>query len=457
MENGIIRVAIGGQGRSGYSIHARHLEKDYGRYQIVAVADQIPERRKDARNQFGARTYKDWTTMIAAGEFDLFVNALPSPLHTPATIAALNAGAHVLCEKPMAKNLQEFDRMVAAAKRNNRVLAPFQNNRPQPFFEKMCEIIDSGVLGKIVYIRSVWGGFARRWDWQTWQDNLGGSLYNTGPHGLDQSLKLFGFNRTPKVFCRMDSNNAFGADAEDHCTVTLYDPKREAPQIDMIISAYMAYSQGDMYNVCGTYGGLTGGATELKWRYFNPKRAPKQKMWNWSVDRKYTSEDLPWKEGRWTLEDEKAKSKDAVGYTLRSFASGPARIYANLHEVLTGDGKLEITLPEVRKQIAVIAECHKQNKLPRREKTVGVEAEPTETAAAKPKTKASAKKAPAKAKAAAKKAPAKAKAAAEKAPAKAEASAKKAPAKAKAAAKKAPAKAKAAAEKAPAKAKAKKK
>ena len=159
MENGIIRVAIGGQGRSGYSIHARHLEKDYGRYQIVAVADQIPERRKDARNQFGARTYKDWTTMIAAGEFDLFVNALPSPLHTPATIAALNAGAHVLCEKPMAKNLQEFDRMVAAAKRNNRVLAPFQNNRPQPFFEKMCEIIDSGVLGKIVYIRSVWGGF----------------------------------------------------------------------------------------------------------------------------------------------------------------------------------------------------------------------------------------------------------------------------------------------------------
>ena len=239
--------------------------------------------------------------MLFRSDFDLFVNALPSPLHTPATIAALNAGAHVLCEKPMAKNLQDFDRMVAAAKRNNRVLAPFQNNRPQPFFEKMCEVIDSGILGKIVYIRSVWGGFARRWDWQTWQDNLGGSLYNTGPHGLDQALKLFGFNRTPKVFSRMDCNNAFGADAEDHCTVTLYDPKREAPQIDMIISAYMAYSQGDMYNVCGTYGGLTGGATELKWRYFDPKKAPKQKMWNWSVNRQYTREDLPWKEGHWKI------------------------------------------------------------------------------------------------------------------------------------------------------------
>jgi scyllo-inositol 2-dehydrogenase (NADP+) len=440
MENGIIRVAIGGQGRSGYNIHARHLEKDYERYRIVAVADQIPERRKDARNQFGARTYKDWKTMIEAGEFDLFVNALPSPLHTPATIAALNAGAHVLCEKPMAKNLQEFDRMVAAAKRNNRVLAPFQNNRPQPFFEKMCEVIDSGVLGKIVYIRSVWGGFARRWDWQTWQENLGGSLYNTGPHGLDQSLKLFGFNRTPKVFCRMDSNNAFGADAEDHCTVTLYDPKREAPQIDMIISAYMAYSQGDMYNVCGTYGGLTGGATELKWRYFNPKKAPKQKMWNWSVDRQYTREELPWQEGHWTLEDEKAKSKDAVGYTLRSFATGPARIYANLHEVLTANGKLDITLDQVRKQIAVIAECHKQNKLPRSSKGPSEVEAAVETA--KPKSKAAAKKASAKKapaeKSAAKKAPAK-KAPAEKSGAK-KAPVKKAPAK-KAAVKKAPAKA----------------
>ena len=396
LENGIIRVAIGGQGRSGYNIHARHLEKDYDRYKIVAVADEIPQRRKDARNQFGAHAYKDWTKMIEAGGFDLFVNALPSPLHTPATIAALNAGAHVLCEKPMAKNLREFDRMVNAAKKNKRVLAPFQNNRPQPFFEKMLEIIDSGVLGKIVYIRSVWGGFARRWDWQTWQENLGGSLYNTGPHGLDQALKLFGFNRTPKVFSRMDCNNAFGADAEDHCTVTLYDPKREAPQIDLIISAYMAYSQGEMYNICGTYGGLTGGATELKWRYFDPKKAPKQKMWNWSVDRQYTREDLPWKEKSWKLE--KKEEKDAVGYTLRSFASGPARIYANLHEVLTGDGKLDVTLAEVRKQIAVLEECHKQNKLPKKTKPevkvkVEVEAKTkTKTKAkAKAKTKAKAK------------------------------------------------------------------
>ena len=85
MQDGIVRVAIGGQGRSGYNIHARHLEKDKDRYRIVAVADQIAERRKDARNQFGARTYNDWSTMIKAGGLT-FLSML---YHLPCTLLRL--------------------------------------------------------------------------------------------------------------------------------------------------------------------------------------------------------------------------------------------------------------------------------------------------------------------------------------------------------------------------------
>ena len=100
-------------------------------------------------------------------------------------------------------------------------------------------------------IRSSWGEFNRRWDWQTWQENLGGGLFNAGPHAIDQALALFGWSRTPKVFCRMDCNNAFGADGDDHCTVTLYDSRRWAPQIDIIISGYLAYPPAELYNVSG--------------------------------------------------------------------------------------------------------------------------------------------------------------------------------------------------------------
>lgn len=76
--------------------------------------------------------------MNASG-FDLFVNALPTPLHVPATIEALEAGYHVVCEKPMAGTVKDFDRMTAVASRVGRVLAPFQNNRLQPFFDRLQE------------------------------------------------------------------------------------------------------------------------------------------------------------------------------------------------------------------------------------------------------------------------------------------------------------------------------
>lgn len=363
--NSGIRVAIAGQGRSGYGIHAACLRQMPDRYAIVAAADQLEERQRDAEREFGARVYADWTGLLADGGFDLFVNALPTPLHVPATLAALAAGKHVLCEKPMAATTAEFDAMMDAARRNNRLLVPFQNNRLQPFFEKIQEVIASGVLGKLVYIRSTWGSFARRWDWQTLQKNSGGSLLNTGPHAIDQALVLFGDERTPRVFCRMDCNNPFGADAEDHCTVTLYDPERRAPQIDIVISAYLAYSQGDRYTVNGAFGGLSGGETRLRWRYFDPAKAPKQAMWNWSVDRQYPREELPWVEASWSLEEKPAGT--VSGYTLRSMPSGPRRIYENVHAVLTAGAALEITPDQVRRQIAILEECHRQNPLPRRE------------------------------------------------------------------------------------------
>ena len=355
-DNNLIRVAIGGQGRSGYNIHADWLRQVPDKFKIAAVSDQLPERRRDAREQFGAKAYRDWEEMIKVGGFDLFVNALPQPLHPVASIAALNAGCHVVCEKPTCKTVAQFDHIARVANDNHRVFAPFQNNRLQPFFDKMQEVITSGVLGKIVYIRSSWGRFARRWDWQTRQENWGGGLLNTGPHAVDQALCLFGFDRTPHVFARMDCNNPFGGDADDHCTLTLYDPERQAPQIDIVVSNYLHYPQRDTYTVDGTYGGLTGGATALTWRYFAPESAPKHEMWTWSVDRKYTREELDWVEETWTLVEEKTELE-----------SGPERFYNNVYDALKNDGQLLITPAQVRKQIVVMEEAHRQNPLPEKQ------------------------------------------------------------------------------------------
>jgi predicted dehydrogenase len=364
MKDRIIRVGIAGQGRSGYNIHGKCLSMhETDKFKITAVADQMPERRRDAENEFGARAYDDYAKLIRAGGFDLFVNALPSPLHVPATIQALKTGYHVLCEKPMAKSVAEFDKMVAAAKQCKRHLFAFQNNRPQPFFRKILEVVDSGVLGEIIHVRSNWSHFSRRWDWQTFQVNMGGTLYNTGPHAIDQALMMFPFSVKPKVFCRMECKNKLGGDAEDFCALTIYG--KGAPTIEIIISQYLAYPMEARYNICGTLGGLSGNEGELRWKYYDPKKAPKQKLWGlWSVDRRYPPETLPWVEKTWKIDAETAKS--AVGYTLRSFSSGPQAIYNNMYNVIHGKEKPFITLPQVRRQIAIMEEAHRQNHLPRK-------------------------------------------------------------------------------------------
>lgn len=359
----VLRVGIAGQGRSGYKIHADWLKQAGDRYRITAVADQLPERRREAEQEFRVPTYADYADMLTAGGFDLFVNALPTPLHVPATLAALRAGCHVLCEKPMAPTVRDFDRMVRAAARAGRVLAPFQNNRYQPFFVTLRKIVDSGVLGRLLYVRSGWASFGRRWDWQTFQCNLGGCLFNTGPHAIDQALCFFPPAVKPRVFCRLGCHNELGGDADDFCALTLY--AADCPTVEIHISHYLAYPQGDMYTVNGTRGGLSGDWSRLRWKYFDARRAPKQPLWRpWSHERQYPGETLPWVEKSWALDQ--AAAGRAVGYTLRSYRSGVQWLYDGLHDAIVRGRPLAVTLPEVRRQIAVLEEAHRQNPLPRK-------------------------------------------------------------------------------------------
>ncbi len=357
----LLKIAVAGQGRSGYNIHIDWLKNSQDNFKVVAVADALPERCAEAGRELGARTYSDYSEMIEAGGFDVFVNALPTPLHVPGTFKALEKGYHVLCEKPMAPTTGEFDRITTAARHAGRVLAPFQNNRYQPFFIELQNIVKSGILGDIVHVRTCWGGFKRRWDWQTFQCNLGGCLFNTGPHAIDQALCFFPAKITPQVFCRLGCFNELGGDADDFCALTLHAPG--APMIEIHISHYQAYPPGDMYTISGTRGGLTGGHSSLRWKYFELEKASHQEIWKpWSINREYPHETLPWVEKQWTLDASKAG--DSVGYTLRSYPSGVQCVYEGLYDAIVNGAELAVTLPEVRRQIAVLEEAHRQNPLP---------------------------------------------------------------------------------------------
>lgn len=350
-----IKVAILGQGRSGFDIHVRWLRQD-SRYQIVAVADLIADYRKQAEADLGAKAYSDYKDLLKDGGngAELIVNALPSFLHPQGTIDALNAGFHVVSEKPAARTVKDFDRMCDTAKKNKRLLLPFQNSRFKPCFQKTQEIIESGVLGELVHVRMNWGGFGRRWDWQTLQEFWGGNLLNTGPHPIDQAVCLLN-GKKPKITACLKSINPYG-DAENF--VSVYLQTKNAPLIEILLSSFQAYPQGEMLNISGTYGGLTSNDKIVRWKYFDPATAPKhENKGTWSR-REYCGEPLQWKEEVWEIEKGELSDFDTLS----------RKFYAHIFDILRHKAPRIISLAQVRQQVEIMEECHRQNKMPKLKK-----------------------------------------------------------------------------------------
>jgi len=184
---------------------------------------------------------------------------------------------------------------------------------------------------------------------------------NTGPHPLDQALFLFG-KGMPEVRCFMDRANTFG-NAEDHVKLIL--SGNGHPLIDVEISSCCAYPSVT-YNVYGTRGGMkSSNANNAEWKYFKLNEAPKQKLITSPLhDHEglpaYPGETLNWHEKKWP--DGSAASGTA-GYSAATAAHSnmSADFYAMLYKTLTTGAHLEITPEQVRRQIAVIEECRRQN------------------------------------------------------------------------------------------------
>ncbi len=336
-----IRVGIAGLGRSGWDIHARLLEPMGDQYQIVAVVDDDAARRAEAVERFGCRAYEQYQELFSDPNIELVIVALPSHLHADLSIAALAAGKHVVCEKPMATTLDEADRMIEAARETGRVLTIFQQRRYNPDFVKVREIIDSGLLGRIVQIRLTESRFGRRWDWQTLQKFGGGTLNNTGPHFLDQALQLFG-PKEPEVFCQMDRALTLG-DADDHLKLVL---KAEGqPTIDIEISSSDVFPS-PTWHVLGTRGGLSGSTRQLQWKWVVDEEMPERALdLKPTPNRSYNRDELTWHEDQWEF----------TGDTAEAYRDFYRDLYATLRE-----GKpLAITPESVRRVMWLTEEAHR--------------------------------------------------------------------------------------------------
>lgn len=184
-----MKTALVGCGKVA-SLHAEALA-DLPQSQFVAAIDQDPARAAAFHNRYGPKPYTDLATALSETGAEAVFLCTPHPLHAESAITAMDRGAHVLVEKPLAATLSDCDRMIESARRNSVQLGVVSQRRLYEPVRRMKQAIDAGKIGQPVlatvqmyswrdeaYYRSdPWRG--------KWATEGGGVLINQSPHHLD--------------------------------------------------------------------------------------------------------------------------------------------------------------------------------------------------------------------------------------------------------------------------------
>lgn len=148
-----IRVGVIGSGSITRHRHAPEYVAQTN-VEIVAFADPILERAKFCAKKFGGEAFEKWEDVVARGDVDAVSVCTPNYLHAPISVAALQAGKHVLCEKPMAISNDEATGMIQASRSSGKFLMIGHNQRLAPLHVKAKQILQSGMLGKVITFRT---------------------------------------------------------------------------------------------------------------------------------------------------------------------------------------------------------------------------------------------------------------------------------------------------------------
>ena len=221
---GPVRTVLVGYGVGGAAFHAPFLAAVDG-IEPVAVVTGNPERQAEVRERHpGAEVIATTDEVFArAGEFDLVVITVPNRFHVPLATRALEAGLHVVVDKPFAGTAAQGRALAAVADKAERVLGVYQNRRFDGDFRTVRRLVDEGRLGQVYRFESRferWRPHVRVGGWkeQPEPEAFNGLLYDLGTHLIDQAVALFG--PPTHVYAELDRRRP-GALVDDDAFVAL--------------------------------------------------------------------------------------------------------------------------------------------------------------------------------------------------------------------------------------------
>ncbi len=233
MKKNVAIVGYGGQG--GW--HADHALKS----DVVALRGiyDIKEERIALAKSKGIHTYASFEEVLADTEIDILVCATPNDVHKDIVIRGLKSGKNVVCEKPVALSVADFDDMCAAAKESGKLFTVHQNRRWDVDYLAIKSLIASGEIGETVNIESrVHGSRGIPSDWRCHKPYGGGMILDWGVHLIDQMLQLIP-EKITKIYNENTNITTDEVDDGFHLMMTFESGKRATVEVGTYNFIYM--------------------------------------------------------------------------------------------------------------------------------------------------------------------------------------------------------------------------
>lgn len=241
MKTKIVRLGIVGVGGMGMCHAGQLLEGKVKRCELTALCDIRPQQLDQYSDKI--RKYADSRALIRSGHIDAVLVATPHYSHTTIGIDALQQGLHVLVEKPISVHKADCQRLIAAHKNKKKVFAAMFNQRTDPHYRKIRDLVAAGTLGRLMrvtWIMTDWfrsDAYYAMGTWRaTWAGEGGGVLLNQCPHNLDLLQWICGMPKRIRAFCGIG--------------------KRHDIEVEDDVTAYFEYANG----ATGTFVTTTGEA-----------------------------------------------------------------------------------------------------------------------------------------------------------------------------------------------------
>lgn len=336
-----IQTALASYGMSGLVFHGPLLMIHNG-FNIRSILER---HRSDSRKHHPESILvRDFNDILGDPEVELVVINTPDHLHYEMTVAALEAGKHVVVEKPFTQETSEANDLIDLAKKRGVVLSVFQNRRWDGDFLTVKKIIEEKQLGRLVSFESHFDRF-RNYIQESWKesDELNtGTLYNLGSHMIDQALVLFGMPQA--VFAEVRAMRT-SSKVDDSFDIVLHYPDVKC----MVRGSYLVKEPGPRYILHGTEGSF------LKWGIDPQEEALKQG-------------NVPGKPG-WGTEPEKAwgllnthVNGTDVRKRIETEAGNYLAYYDNIQRVIRNGADPDVRPEEARDVIRVIEAAYESSR-----------------------------------------------------------------------------------------------